>query len=921
MEERRSEQKILADPRRASKWGRTPRTTTQSAQAMWDQTPAGRSTSSSGERGVAESPAAPEIPFDLTEEEIEGLLPTEGYCVTRYGDSDTEVSAAEDASRELLQQVLLELDGDVPLGPHDAGMLERIIKGREVDPSDREAMRGIKALFLIKNGKAPERKVGRRQVARIARESPRAAFGAAFALLMDEALAEGGQERAFVMGALAKIISLAPAAAAEFCYESVLVAAFAAASKDALVKSAAHDILHSLAEGVPLPRIILSMKKELKADSPHMRKCLSKAIGALCGSVGMSRMKPFLAAMAQSANANARSLFFRSAYEASKKTGDCAAKDFDFILPHINEALRRGGALEGATAGYLLQLVESLAKAGWPQDPHAFLGLASAVFERMSTARKMLLRLMRAGSSLVHRLPHPEKAVYSQLLLKRLRPLLSRSALPGSAHEKTLVVLQHLLDAGADAHDLVAANLAKIVHGGDAGSEKRAALRRILLETARKRDIAEFLMEEVASCSNASEMAMDVLAELGPALGARRAPLLLSSLRRAAKKFHPGAIRRIPEVLAGVPGAPEFAGEMMAMARKHLDDKASGEGAAKLICKMSLFVEDRKILRTVGNAVCEELRSCAEVSPCMADALHAVYRKGAGAAMRPSHAELAYELVPWTRKAGPGGLASLFSLAAFLCEEFAGDVHASEWLLLAKEAVDCMEKYNAPLREAACALVAAVSRNACGVEVADMLASSFAGGGGTGRDSASRALAILAENCGLPLVLPFLLREYAQHSLAQKMAALKALGRSIERCAASGESCRACISLILPMAEHALGNKDPSLRRAGCLVARSVLRSLGGVREDVPVLVHLLNLVFPNIVDPSFEQTLLDLVAEFTPKLGAPTLAKYLVQGMYHPAQRVRDVYRRAYLRVLHRSPGAILHKAQELPLQMLFEK
>jgi len=65
--------------------------------------------------------------------------------------------------------------------------------------------------------------------------------------------------------------------------------------------------------------------------------------------------------------------------------------------------------------------------------------------------------------------------------------------------------------------------------------------------------------------------------------------------------------------------------------------------------------------------------------------------------------------------------------------------------------------------------------------------------------------------------------------------------------------------------------------------------------EDV--LLHLLNYVWPNIFEdsPHVIQAVLDAVQGLMVSLGPNIILQYVVQGLYHPARKVRESYWKVY--------------------------
>ena len=62
-------------------------------------------------------------------------------------------------------------------------------------------------------------------------------------------------------------------------------------------------------------------------------------------------------------------------------------------------------------------------------------------------------------------------------------------------------------------------------------------------------------------------------------------------------------------------------------------------------------------------------------------------------------------------------------------------------------------------------------------------------------------------------------------------------------------------------------------------------------------LQHLINFVWPNIFEtsPHLVQSFNDAADGFRVSLGACKVLQYTLQGLFHPARKVRDVYWKVY--------------------------
>lgn len=155
------------------------------------------------------------------------------------------------------------------------------------------------------------------------------------------------------------------------------------------------------------------------------------------------------------------------------------------------------------------------------------------------------------------------------------------------------------------------------------------------------------------------------------------------------------------------------------------------------------------------------------------------------------------------------------------------------------------------------------------------------------------AIAIVAENCGPFTVLPALMNEYRVPEMNVQNGVLKSLSFMFEYI---GEMGKDYIYAITPLLEDALIDRDLVHRQTAASAVKHL--SLGVAYlgcEDA--LSHLANFLWPNVfeVSPHVINAVLDGIEGLRVSLGPGKILLYTLQGMFHPARRVRDVYWKIY--------------------------
>eukprot|EP00918_Siedleckia_nematoides_P087751 GHVU01192917.1.p1 GENE.GHVU01192917.1~~GHVU01192917.1.p1 ORF type:complete len:523 (+),score=94.66 GHVU01192917.1:1-1569(+) len=155
------------------------------------------------------------------------------------------------------------------------------------------------------------------------------------------------------------------------------------------------------------------------------------------------------------------------------------------------------------------------------------------------------------------------------------------------------------------------------------------------------------------------------------------------------------------------------------------------------------------------------------------------------------------------------------------------------------------------------------------------------------------AIAIVAETCMPYTVLPALMNEYRVPELNVQNGVLKALSFMFEYI---GEMGKDYIYAVTPLLEDALIDRDLVHRQTAAWACKHLALGVEGLGcEDA--LQHLLNYVWPNIFEtsPHLIQAVFDAIDGFRVSLGPGPVLQYLLQGLFHPARKVREVYWRLH--------------------------
>jgi hypothetical protein len=150
------------------------------------------------------------------------------------------------------------------------------------------------------------------------------------------------------------------------------------------------------------------------------------------------------------------------------------------------------------------------------------------------------------------------------------------------------------------------------------------------------------------------------------------------------------------------------------------------------------------------------------------------------------------------------------------------------------------------------------------------------------------AIAIVAETCGPFTCIPAILNEYRTAELNVRTGCLKALSFVFEYV---GPQSAYYVDSVVTMLEDALTDRDLVHRQTASTIVKHLALGVAGLGcEDS--MMHLMNLVWPNCFEtsPHVIGAVMEAVEAMRVTLGPGVLLSYVLQGLFHPARKVREV-------------------------------
>jgi splicing factor 3B subunit 1 len=150
-----------------------------------------------------------------------------------------------------------------------------------------------------------------------------------------------------------------------------------------------------------------------------------------------------------------------------------------------------------------------------------------------------------------------------------------------------------------------------------------------------------------------------------------------------------------------------------------------------------------------------------------------------------------------------------------------------------------------------------------------------------------------------------LMNEYRVPELNVQNGVLKSLSFLFEYI---GEASRDYIYAVCTLLEDALTDRDQVHRQLAANVIKNLALGVYGFGcEDA--LIHLLNLIWPNVFETSAHviTAVMEAIDAVRVSAGPGLVLLYLIPGLFHPARRVRDIYWKMYNNVHIGSQEAVI--------------
>ena len=928
-----------------------------SKRSRWDQTPAGEfssastssSTSTAAPPAAASDSVATKVPFKparvryMSDSELDALLPSEGYTIvepppgyapvrtgahklTEAPEGESSFTMHESSTLGgMADDIVADLPTDVPgvgqlafMKPEDQKYFGKVLQEEDenerltrTEAKEREIMR---LLLKIKNGTPPLRKQALRQIADQAREfGPGPLFDKILPLLMERTLED--QERHLLVKVIDRVLYKLDELVRPYVHRILVVIEPLLIDEDYYVRIEGREIISNLAKAAGLAHMISTMRPDIDHADEYVRNTTARALAVVASALGIPAILPFLRAVCRSKKSwQARHTAVRVVQQMAIMMG-CA------VLPHLRnlvDCIEKGLEDEQQKVKTMTALaLSALAEASAPYGIESFENVLKPLWLGIRHHRGRGLAAFLKAIGFIIPLMDSDSTLY---FVKEITPTLIREFQSADDEMRRIVLKVVRQCAVTDGVTGTFLRAELVPDYFKAFWVRRMALDRRnfreVVETTRaladKVGVSDVVGRLVHFLKDDSEpfrkMAMDAIQHVVASLGTADVD------ERLEVQLVDGMIYAFQEqsvedrvMLNGVGTIANALGmrikpylmQIVSTILWRLNNKnaSTRQQAADLTTKLAVVIKqcgEDALLSNLGVVLFEQLgEEFPETLASMIAAEGAIANVVGMTQMNPPVKDLLPRMTPILRNRHERVQEASINLIGRIADRGAEFVSAREWMRICFELLDLLKAHKKAVRRAAINSFGYIAKAIGPQDVLQVLLTNLRVQERQSRVCSTVAIAIVAETCGPFTCLPAILNEYRTPELNVKHGCLKALSWVFEYI---GEMSKDYVYSVMTLLDDAFTDRDVVHRQtAASIVKHLALGTAGLGREDA--MQHLLNLVWPNLFEtsPHVINAVMEAIEALRVSLGPGVILYHTLQGLFHPARKVREAYVRTY--------------------------
>ncbi|XP_018562701.1 splicing factor 3B subunit 1 isoform X2 [Anoplophora glabripennis] len=801
--------------------------------------------------------------------------------------------------------------------PEDAQYFDKLlvdVDEEALSPEEQKERKIMKLLLKIKNGTPPMRKAALRQITDKAREfGAGPLFNQILPLLMSPTLED--QERHLLVKVIDRILYKLDDLVRPYVHKILVVIEPLLIDEDYYARVEGREIISNLAKAAGLATMISTMRPDIDNIDEYVRNTTARAFAVVASALGIPSLLPFLKAVCRSKKSwQARHTGIKIVQQIAILMG-CA------ILPHLKslvEIIEHGLVDEQQKVRTITALgIAALAEAATPYGIESFDSVLKPLWKGIRTHRgKGLAAFLKAIGYLIPLMD----AEYANYYTREVMLILIREFQSPDEEMKKIVlkvVKQCCSTDGVEAQYIKEEILPQFFkhfwnHRMALDRRNYRQLVDTTVEIANKVGASEIINRIVDDLKDENEqyrkMVMESIEKIMGNLGAadidsRLEEQLIDGILYAFQEQTTEDVVMLNGFGTIVnqlgkrvkPYLPQICGTIL----WRLNNKSAKvrQQAADLISRIAVVMktcQEEKLMGHLGVVLYEYLgEEYPEVLGSILGALKAIVNVIGMTKMTPPIKDLLPRLTPILKNRHEKVQENCIDLVGRIADRGPEYVSAREWMRICFELLELLKAHKKAIRRATVNTFGYIAKAIGPHDVLATLLNNLKVQERQNRVCTTVAIAIVAETCSPFTVLPALMNEYRVPELNVQNGVLKSLSFLFEYI---GEMGKDYIYAVAPLLEDALMDRDLVHRQTACAAIKHMALGVYGFGcEDA--LIHLLNYVWPNIFEtsPHLVQAFMDAIEGMRVALGPIKILQYTLQGLFHPARKVRDVYWKIY--------------------------
>lgn len=796
------------------------------------------------------------------------------------------------------------------------GALLQQVDERELPLQEQKERKIMMLLLKIKNGTPPMRKSALKTITEKAREfGPAALFNQILPLLMSPTLED--QERHLLVKVIDRVMYKLDDLVKNYVHKILSVIEPLLIDQDYYARVEGQEVISNLAKAAGKATMINAMMPHIDHPDEIVRQTTARAFAVVASALGIPSLLPFLKAVCQSKKS------YLARHTGIKIIQQIALLTRCAVLPHLKnmvDIIKHGLQDEEQKVRTITALaISALAEASAPYGIEAFEPVLQQLWVGLRSHSGRALSAFLKAIGFIIPLMDPEMAnFYVKFVMQTLTRIF------GSINEDEMkkvvlvVVKQCVSSEGVTAefvrNEIVGPFFEHFWNRKMAGDKRNSKqLIETTVEIANKIGGSDIISKRVQDLKDDNEafrkMAMETIEKIIVAQGVGDIDkeledqmvegmvyafhqhtgddnqVLLNSFGSIINCLGSRAKKHFPHICANI------------FLRLKNKSPRVRQQAADLISRIALVMKscgEEKPLLNLGQILFENLgEEYPEVLGSILAAMKAIVSVVGMTKMTPPIKDLLPALTPILKNRHEKVQENCIDLVGRIADRGSDFVQPKEWMRICIDLLDLLKAHKKAIRRATVNTFGYIAKAIGPQDVLVTLLNNLKVQERQNRVCTTVAIAIVAEKCGPFTVLPALMNEYRVPEMNVQNGVLKSLSFMFEYI---GEMSKDYVYAVCPLLEDALVDRDLVHRQTAASAVKHLALGVAGLGcEDA--LNHLFNYIWPNIFEtsPHVINAVMEAVESMRVALGPGNLFLYTVQGLFHPARRVRDVYWKVY--------------------------